>query len=111
MENFNELTEGAGGWVPGEVVGRYRLLARIAIGGMAELWLVHLRERMRGREGVPDLGELRAHDGRAGSQRAAALLLDLQDRLERNANARLVLEHALLEIEGDDTRERSRARS
>jgi hypothetical protein len=69
---------------------------------------------MRGREGVPGLvpngGELRAHDGGAGSLRAATLLLDLQDRLERNANARLVLEHALLEIEGDDASTGARAR-
>jgi DNA polymerase-3 subunit delta' len=74
---------------------------RLAVARMTELWLLHLRERMRGREGVPELGELaRAHDGGAGSLRAAALLLELQDRLERNANARLVLEHALLELEG-----------
>jgi DNA polymerase-3 subunit delta' len=88
---------------------------RLAVGRMAELWLVHLRERIRGREGVPGLvpdgGELRAHDGAAGSLRAAALLLDLQDRLERNANARLVLEHTLLELEGDAASTGARART
>jgi DNA polymerase-3 subunit delta' len=76
---------------------------RQAIARMSELWLLHLRERMRGREGEPDLGaRTRADDGGAGSLQAASLLLELQDRLERNANARLVLEHALLELEGGD---------
>lgn len=72
---------------------------RQCVARMSELWLLHLRERLRGREGVPGLGELAsAHDGGAGSLHAAARLLDLQERLERNANARLVLEHALLEL-------------
>ena len=26
-------------WVPGAVVGRFTLLAKLAIGGMAEIWL------------------------------------------------------------------------
>lgn len=74
---------------------------RMAVARMSELWLLHLRERMRGRDGVPDLGaRISADDGTQGSLRAATLLLELQDRLERNANARLVLEHALLELEG-----------
>ena len=52
---------------------------------------------------MPDLGaRTSADDGAAGSLHAATLLLELQDRLERNANARLVLEHALLELEGSD---------
>ncbi len=73
---------------------------RQAVARMTELWLLHLRERMRGREGVPDLGaRLRADDGASGSLFAATLLLELQDRLERNANARLVLEYALLELD------------
>src|SRR5256885_11971159 len=39
------------GWSPGDVVGRYKLLARIAIGGMAEIWLA-LQQGMKGFERV-----------------------------------------------------------
>ncbi len=39
------------GWTPGDVVGRYRLLTRIAVGGMAEIWLA-LQQGMKGFERV-----------------------------------------------------------
>jgi DNA polymerase-3 subunit delta' len=81
---------------------------RQAVARMTELWILHLRERMRGRAGVPELAALKhAHDGGTGSLHAASLLLELQDRLERNANARLVLEHALLELDDGGARART----
>jgi len=85
---------------------------RQAVTRMAELWLLHLRERMRGREGLPGLAALpKADDGGPGSLFAAARLLDLQERLERNANARLVLEHALLELGEDEPSSAGAARA
>ncbi|HEX4620925.1 MAG TPA: protein kinase, partial [Myxococcaceae bacterium] len=33
------LEGGTSGWIPGANLGRYSLVARIAVGGMAEIWL------------------------------------------------------------------------
>src|SRR5947208_2839344 len=38
-------------WQPGQIVGRYRMLSRIAIGGMAEIWLA-LQQGLKGFERV-----------------------------------------------------------
>jgi DNA polymerase-3 subunit delta' len=60
---------------------------------VTELWMLHVRERLRGRaglSGLPDsarpLAELR-------------VVHDLLHALDRNPNVRLALEHALLEID------------
>jgi len=65
---------------------------RAAAGRVADLWMLHLRERMRGREGLPDLPESPApfEDLR--------VLEDFRRSLDRNPNVRLALEQALLEL-------------
>jgi DNA polymerase-3 subunit delta' len=73
---------------------------RQAVMRTAELWLLDLRERLRGRDGIPEIAAL-AGD-RQQWTRATDTLLELQTRLERNANARLAFEAALLELWSDD---------
>ncbi len=77
---------------------------RLAVMRTSELWLLDLRERLRGRDGVPDVVAPRG-DRRAWT-RATETLIELQTRLERNANARLAFEAALLDLweHGDDAR-------
>ncbi len=69
---------------------------RAAAAGAAQLWLLHLRERIRGRPGLPGLP---ADDG---DPRSLLRRLDdvqaLLEGLERNPNVRLALEQTLLEI-------------
>jgi DNA polymerase-3 subunit delta' len=69
---------------------------RQAVGRVAELWLLDLRERIRGHAGVP--GVAAAGRDRHGLARAADALLQLQTRLDRNANAKLSFEQTLLEL-------------
>jgi hypothetical protein len=69
---------------------------RLAVQRAVELWLLDLRERIRGRAGVPGVDAV-GHD-RGDWLHAAEVLVDLQDRLERNANARLSLEQTLLAL-------------
>jgi DNA polymerase-3 subunit delta' len=73
---------------------------RQAVMRTAELWLLDLRKRLRGRDGIPEIAAL-AGD-RQQWTRATDTLLELQTRLERNANARLAFEAALLELWSDD---------
>ncbi len=73
---------------------------------MSELWLLHLRELIRARAPIPGLDD--PWGSLAGWSRAADVLLELQGRIANNANARLVLEQALLEL-GDIAQERPSA--
>lgn len=63
---------------------------------MTELWLLHLRELIRDRAPIPGIGD--PFGSLAGWSRAADVLLELQGRIASNANAKLVLEQALLEL-------------
>jgi DNA polymerase-3 subunit delta' len=69
---------------------------RAAAGGAAHLWLLHLRERIRGREGLPGLPP------DDGDPRSILRRLDkvqaLLEGLERNPNVRLALEQTLLDL-------------
>jgi serine/threonine-protein kinase len=49
--DHNEFEVASRGWTPGDVVGRYRMLSRIALGGMAEIWLA-LQQGLKGFERV-----------------------------------------------------------
>ncbi len=69
---------------------------RNAVQRAVELWLLDLRERIRGRAGVPGVSSV-GRD-RAAWLHATDVLVELQERLDRNANARLVLEQTLLEL-------------
>jgi len=87
----------------GEAVGpvktgrpaRERTIAR----QVAELWLLHLRERLRGRPGLPGI-----LDATPESTAAAAVLRPLDrvqtflEGIDRNPNVRLSLEHTLLDL-------------
>ncbi len=72
---------------------------RQAVMRTTELWLLDLRERLRGREGVPDVAA--TGSDRPAWTRATDTLLELQTRIDRNANARLAFEAALLELWSD----------
>jgi len=64
---------------------------------LAELWILHLREQLRGREGLP--GAPTSRDLRpAMIVRRIATLQRLNQRIRRNANVRLTLEQTLLEL-------------
>jgi DNA polymerase-3 subunit delta' len=70
---------------------------RAAAGRLAELWLLHLRERLRGEpglRGLPDLDALEPTRLVRHIERVQAF----QDRLVRNPNVRLALEETLLEL-------------
>ena len=70
---------------------------RWVAGRLAELWTLHLRERTRGRSGLPGLPPL---DRLAPSAtvRHLAVLQRFVARVDRNANIRLLLEETLLEL-------------
>jgi len=86
--SFAEATEGPDNGRPSR--------ERQAVMRTSELWLLDLRERLRGRDGVPEIEGI-ATDKRT-LVRATDTLVELQARLARNSNARLALEAALLEI-------------
>lgn len=70
---------------------------RAAASRLAELWLLHLRERLRGEpglRGLPDLDALAPGHLVRHIERVQAF----QDRLVRNPNVRLALEETLLEL-------------
>ena len=70
---------------------------RAAARRLAELWLLHLRERLRGAPGLaglPSLGDLAT--GRLA--RHIERVQSFQERLVRNPNVRLALEETLLEL-------------
>ncbi len=73
-------------------------LQRAAVRRMIELWVLHVREQMRGRPGLQNLTT--TAKPRAPSQYVAmiAALQTLETRIERNTNPRLALEQALLEL-------------
>jgi DNA polymerase-3 subunit delta' len=68
---------------------------RAAAGRLAELWLLHLRERMRGREGLRGLPAIDV--GRATATQMQAIQ-KFQTALARNPNVRLSFEQLLLEL-------------
>lgn len=88
---WSTWAEATGGAGPGRPARE-----RAAAGGAAQLWLLHLRERIRGREGLPGLPK------DDGDPRSLLRKLDkvqgLLEGLERNPNVRLALEQTLLEL-------------
>lgn len=89
---FGQAWAAAGAGPPTGRAARERLALQRAV----ELWLLDLRERIRGRAGVPGVDPV--GDDRSAWLHATDVLVDLQERLDRNANARLVLEQTLLEL-------------
>lgn len=69
---------------------------RAAVMRTSELWLADLRERICARPGIPEV--IAIADDRSTLTRATDVLLDLQSRLDRNANARLAFEAALVDL-------------
>jgi DNA polymerase-3 subunit delta' len=69
---------------------------RAACARVVDLWLLHLRESLRGGEGIPGLP--RATIDPAVIVPRLDRLLALREGLARNPNARLALEHTLLEM-------------
>jgi DNA polymerase-3 subunit delta' len=65
---------------------------------LTELWLIHLRERMRGRPGLVGLPALTLDD--SDYARHAAIVLELQGSISKNPNVRLALEHTVLRLSG-----------
>lgn len=71
-------------------------LQRAAVRRMVELWILHVREQVRGRPGLPGLPPAPA--AAAGTLVAAITALQrLGARVERMGNVRLMLEQGLLE--------------
>lgn len=62
---------------------------------LAELWLLHLRERMRGREGLRGLPAVELG---AGTTKQMQAIQAFQTALARNPNVRLSFEQLLLEL-------------
>ena len=71
-------------------------LQRAAIRRLTELWTLHLREQIRGRNGLPGLPAARGDA--AELVRTIAALQQLEARVERMGNVRLTLEQTLLEL-------------
>lgn len=69
---------------------------RAAAGRVTELWLLHLRERLRHREGIP--GVTPGSDETSHVLRRLDRLQAFIDGLGRNPNVRLSLEQTLLEL-------------
>lgn len=67
---------------------------RAAAGRMAELWLLHLRERLLGREGLHGLPQPRGGNDQLARQMQA--IQRFQTNLARNPNVRLSFEQLLL---------------
>src|SRR5690606_436309 len=64
---------------------------------LCDLWLLHLRELMRGRTGLPGLPAVDRDD--TGSMlRRLDRIQALMESLDRNPNVRLALEQTLLEL-------------
>lgn len=77
-------------------------LQRAAVRRLTELWILHLREQMRGRAGLPGVsaGAHTAATAATPAQlvRTIAALQQLEARVERMGNVRLTLEQTLLEL-------------
>ena len=88
---WSAWTQASGGAGPGRPARE-----RAACGRALDLWLLHLREHLRGGQGLPGLPG-------AGAEVPALLhqidrLQALREGLERNPNVRLALEQTLLEL-------------
>ncbi len=70
---------------------------RNAVRRLTELWILHLREQIRGRAGLPGLPPGTAASP-AQRVRTIAGLQQLEARIERMGNVRLTLEQTLLEL-------------
>lgn len=70
---------------------------RGAVRRLTELWILHLREQIRGRAGLPGLPPGAAASP-AQRVRTIAGLQQLEARIERMGNVRLTLEQSLLEL-------------
>lgn len=70
---------------------------RSAVRRLTELWILHLREQIRGRTGLPGLPPGSAASP-AQRVRTIAGLQELEARIERMGNVRLTLEMTLLEL-------------
>jgi DNA polymerase-3 subunit delta' len=68
---------------------------RALAGRLAELWLLHLRERLLGREGLSDMPK-HASEGSDGVARQMQAIQQFQTNLSRNPNVRLSFEQLLL---------------
>lgn len=64
---------------------------------LTDLWLLHLRERLRGRPGLADVPTTRRESSR-DLTRSIQIVQGLQDSIQQNPNVRLALEQALLEL-------------
>lgn len=69
---------------------------RATAGRLAELWLLHLRERLLGREGLGEMPEVAVHGGALARQMQA--IQQFQTNLARNPNVRLSFEQLLLDL-------------
>ena len=72
-------------------------LQRAAVRRLAELWILHLREQIRGRAGLLGLPP-GAPASPAQQVRTIAALQQLEARVERMGNVRLTLEQTLLDL-------------
>ncbi|MEX1368731.1 MAG: AAA family ATPase [Nannocystaceae bacterium] len=88
---WSAWTRASGGAGPGRPA-RERAACRRAI----DLWLLHLREHLRGGRGLPGLPA--AGDDVTGLLHHIDRLQALREGLERNPNVRLALEQTLLEL-------------
>jgi DNA polymerase-3 subunit delta' len=70
---------------------------RAAAGRLAELWLLHVREQLRGAKGLEGLPKLTGL-GSAKLARQVERVQAFQESLLRNPNVRLALEQTLLEL-------------
>ena len=71
---------------------------RTAAQRLTLLWMVHLREQLRGGEGLPSIPPVQGSSGRLARQ--LAHVLTLRDSIQFNPNVRLALEQTLLEVIG-----------
>ncbi len=71
---------------------------RGAIRRLTELWILHLREQVRGRVGLPGIPPARTAASPAQLVATIAALQQLEARVERMGNVRLMLEQTLLAL-------------
>jgi DNA polymerase-3 subunit delta' len=69
---------------------------RALAGRLAELWLLHLRERLLGREGLREMPRHASDDSSDGVARQMQAIQQFQTNLSRNPNVRLSFEQLLL---------------
>ncbi len=75
-------------------------LQRNAVRRLTELWILHLREQIRGRPGLPGVPAPRPGTQASPAQlvRTIGALQQLEARVERMGNVRLTLEQTLLDL-------------